>query len=893
MQQSLKYSIITTIVVLWLPVVAIGATRSFSHPERIHYDAQCLTIDGQDVFLYSGAFHYFRCPKELWSDRFEKIRAAGFNAVESYVAWNWHEPQMPAGLDDFSKVDLSELEEWLTMAEQFGFYIIIRPGPYVCAEWDNGGFPRWLLTQKPAGVEHWLRGDDPVFLAWSKHWYDAVCPLIARHQITHKSPGEPGVVLFQLENEYDYASYAHFSDQAQRNHIKALARAACDNGIDVPLFTCWTHCVRGQDDPLLREVFDSCNFYLGWNVDQMQGNVEKLRREQPDAPLMTTELQGGWFSRVGGQLSENQDGLTGAQINNLTLFAVQNGETILNYYMLFGGTNFGDRAARNITTTYDYNAPIREWGGVDERYQRVRALGAMLSEHGTRLARAISIDCDVTVDQEDVGVALRRATDGSRYLFVRTSQHSEPREGNATVREKNDGSAEWSFHYKLEPFGSKILYLPPDTTEAEKGQWLPKHAAAIERPRNLPAPVVIGSARRLRDPGPPEWKPMQSGQSLEQLGIYDSRFVFYQVRLGNHDDMSLVVEHTAGDNVMALVRGIPAQQIGGGSDVSGFALPANAKQLILLYENHGYANGGARMENRAGIFSVQLTSRSLIDTPISNWRMHEVNDVTQRPEAQSDFDDKDWAEVSVDQVGANNLVTGRTAVYRATVELTDAELQGGKTNLKIARIDDLGWVYVNGEQVGETTDWSREYAFDVSRQLHPGRNVIAVIVQNKGGDGGLGKPTLDQQAEGTKVELESYGFPAGLEGQWWETNFDDSQWEPIALGDQAAESHSDSDTAELNWYRMKFELQPLPAGVWAPWRLQLKATGNGFLYLNGRPLGRYWQAGPQEDFFLPECWLNVGPGLKNILTLCLRPIDRGATIQSAIVRVYENYAERR
>src|SRR3954449_11955362 len=100
--------------------------------ERVTYDKQCLTIDGKDTFIFSGAFHYFRCPKELWRDRLAKMKAAGCNAVETYVAWNWHEREKPTSLDDYSKCDMSELDEFLKIAEdEFGLYTILRPGPYI------------------------------------------------------------------------------------------------------------------------------------------------------------------------------------------------------------------------------------------------------------------------------------------------------------------------------------------------------------------------------------------------------------------------------------------------------------------------------------------------------------------------------------------------------------------------------------------------------------------------------------------------------------------------------------------------------------------------------------------------------------------------------------------
>src|SRR3954469_1271529 len=124
------------LLLLVATTTSFAAERNFPHPDRIRYDGECLTIDGKDTLIFSGAFHYFRCPKELWRDRFTKIKQAGFNAVDTYVAWNYHEPQMPSGVDDYSKIDLTELIDWMKMAhEEFGLYTIIRPGPYICAEW--------------------------------------------------------------------------------------------------------------------------------------------------------------------------------------------------------------------------------------------------------------------------------------------------------------------------------------------------------------------------------------------------------------------------------------------------------------------------------------------------------------------------------------------------------------------------------------------------------------------------------------------------------------------------------------------------------------------------------------------------------------------------------------
>ncbi|MGO8698443.1 MAG: beta-galactosidase [Limisphaerales bacterium] len=867
--------------------------REFPHPDRIRYDSHCLTIDGKDVFIYSGAFHYFRCPKELWRDRFRTIKEAGFNTVETYVAWNWHERQMPSGLNDFSKINLTDLDVWLTTAEEFGLYVIIRPGPYICAEWDTGGYPQWLLTKKPKEPlrdRAWLRTDDPVYLDWCRHWYQAVCPVIARHQLTRQAPGRTGIILFQLENEYDYAA---LPADIMLNQVKALATVARAQGIDIPLFTCWTHPVRGDADPLIRQVFDSCNFYPRWDVNGIAGDIKKLRREQPDAPLMTTELQGGWFSQVGGALSENQEGVTASQINNLTLFAIQNGDTLLNYYMLFGGTNPGDWGARDLTTSYDYNAPIREWGGVGERYQRVRALAAMLRDHGARLARSETVDCEVNVPQSDVTVAERRAPDGARYFFVRTSQHEQPRDGTARLTEK-DASQHWaaSFQYHLEPFGAAVLYLPPGVEDTGAGEWLPKPAPAMERPNDLPGAVTITTARTRTDPGPARWKPVVPQQDLADAGIYDSGFVFYRTEISNAISTNLMAGYTAGDDVVASVNGAVVTRAAGSSSRSTFLLPPGRSEVRLLYENRGHPNGGAGMEAPTGILELQMTAgRAGAGRPISGWRMREVESIKDRPEVSPEFKDDDWAAVAVENVEANNLPAGSNAVFRAGIDLTEADLKEGKKVLNLGRVDDLGWVYVNGKSVGHTTDWSRSYSFDVTSQLHPGRNVIAVIVQNLDGAGGLGAPLMAEESDSTPVAGASFGRPAGVEQKWWRSGLNDKRWTSISLGDAA--SSAGQPNAALTWYRMNFEVPAVKPDVWVPWRLRLKANGNGFLYLNGHELGRYWQAGPQHDFFLPECWMKFGGKGANVLTVSLRPGDKGAAILSATVEPYAEFAEKR
>lgn len=742
---SSKFSLAAILCLFVAASIRADGPRPFPDPSRIRYDAQCLTIDGKDTFIYSGAFHYFRCPKELWRDRFQKIKDAGFNAVETYTPWSWHEREMPKSTDDFSRITgLQDLDDWLTMAEEFGFYIIVRPGPYICAEWDNGGLPLWLTALKtpvaPLHKNGWMRSDDPVYLAWTKHWFDAVCPIIAKHQITRKAPGRPGVILVQVENEYDVAK---FSDETKVAQLKALAQYARADGIDVPLITCWTKQVRGSSDPVLRQIFDCCNFYPRWNVvKELEPHIDELRREQPDAPLATTELQGGWLSVVGGKLSDRQDGLTAAQIQNLTLFAWQMGQTITNYYMLFGGTNFDDWGGRNITTTYDYDAPIRENGGVGDRYQRVWALGRMIREHGSRLVRSQLVEIDAKTTDGDVKIAERRAPDGSRYFFVRTDNHRAPRAGAAEVTER-DGT-KFSFNYNLEPFGSLVLYLPPGERDARKGEWLPRPAPAITRPGNLPSPVVITEAERLSDPLPSRWTPLENDELIEAHGVLGSHFVYYKIPVTS--GAAVTIEVQPGDAVIASVAGkiLPGVVSKDKGHIT-FTVPPDAKALIALHENLGHWNGPKGMETGGtyGILSI-------------------------------------------------------------------------KGNNKNAPIE-----FAQGGALGK----EREFGEALSR------------AEGQLGDG----------------------------------------WTAVRIGSDAAPAPD----ALLTWYRMQCELPAGKPGAWVPWHLHLEANGNGFIYVNGRCLGRYWQAGPQHDFYIPETWLHFGDGEANTIVLNLRPLEKGVNVRSA------------
>jgi hypothetical protein len=882
--------------------------RVFSHPDRLRYDSQCFTIDGKDTFLFAGAFQYFRCPKELWSDRFDKIKAAGFNAVETVVPWNMHERAMPASVDDYSQIDLKDLEDWLTMAEARGLYVILRPGPYICAEWDCGGFPQWLLTKRPTGYRGlWLRSDEPSFIAWSNHWFHAVDQIAVKHQLTHRARGTFGIILYQLEDEYGH----HQPYDVEVRYLHALGKQAMDDGIDVPLFTCWTEVVRGSTDPILRQMYDTCNLYPRFDVDSIAGKIAQLQRQQPDVPLQTTELQGGWFSRPGeaGSLSQSWtdviDTVSPAQIQNLTLYAIEKGDRAMCYYMLVGGTNFGDLAPLGITTSYDYSAPIREIGSVGEKYSRVAAIGAMLKEHGERLARASAVACAYTIDQNDVTLAARKATDGSLYLFLRTRQHSAPRRGHFKIELLDKSAVNIESTYDLEPFGSKIFQyvsgrLPGDP---HPGPYLVdclqnRGLVTAKRPTDgLPTTVKLTRALTKPDAGPVQWQPLKGGQTLEQMGIYDRRFVFYRTHLDVEGGVAalgklptLSIDAPSRDYLLASVNG----EIDPAINCPGAYLMTKSREgtntIEILYENAGQRVGGAGMEQMAGMRKIDhlVTVGSIV-----NWRMANITppkgqfQPERLKEVAEDFRDADWTELGIEpNSGGTRTAGNQIAVFRGRIGVTAEQVKVGDLFVQVAGRFDEAWVFVNGRKVGEGRQ--RDGTFTVpATGLHDGANTIAAVIRDQQGRGGLGVVNLlarDSKVPGLPIQIGTES--AGFAEQWWNTDLDDARWKSQAV-DQPAES-----AQGLQWSRLKFQLPPLKKGIWVPWVARLTTTGNGFLYVNGHPLGRYWQVGPQHDFFLPECWMNFGPGKTNVLATCLRSVDgRPVSITSAEIVPVDQVAE--
>ncbi|WP_371478134.1 beta-galactosidase family protein [Kitasatospora sp. NBC_00315] len=382
----------------------------------LQIDAEGFRLDDKPFRILSGGLHYFRVHPEQWADRLRKARLMGLNTVETYVPWNLHEPRpgefrMDSGLD---------LPAFLDLAAQEGLHVLLRPGPYICAEWEGGGLPSWLLTEPDIR----LRTQDPRYVRAVESYFGQLLPPLLPYLATRGGP----VLAVQLENEYG----AYHQDPAHLGHLATVLRTC---GIDVPLFTCDqpADLAQGSVDGIL----STANF--GSRAAQ---NLVELRAHRPTGPLMCSEFWIGWFDRWGGRHVVRDASDAAASLDELLAAGAS-----VNFYMFHGGTNFGftngandKHTYRPTVTSYDYDAPLDEAGDPTEKYTAFReviakyaavpdepvpargdklavpgirlALSAPLLPHASALGTAVLSEQPMTLEElgQDFGFVLYETT---------------------------------------------------------------------------------------------------------------------------------------------------------------------------------------------------------------------------------------------------------------------------------------------------------------------------------------------------------------------------------------------------------------------------------------------------------------------------------------------------
>lgn len=309
-------------------------------------------LDGSPHRILSGAIHYFRVHPDQWADRIDKARRMGLNTVETYVAWNLHAPR-PGEWRSEGGLDLARFLDTVAAA---GMHAIVRPGPYVCAEWDNGGLPPWLFTDRGTGV----RTSEPTYMKAVDEYLRRVYDVVVPRQVDRGGP----VILVQIENEYG----AYGDDSA---YLEALVAITHEAGITVPLTTV------DQPEPEMLERGSLPGLHKTASFgSRSPERLTTLRRYQPTGPLMCSEYWNGWFDSWGSDHRTSDPVRSAADLDDLLATGAS-----VNLYMFHGGTNFGLTSGADdkgtyepVVTSYDYDAPLDESGHPTEKYHAFRSV---------------------------------------------------------------------------------------------------------------------------------------------------------------------------------------------------------------------------------------------------------------------------------------------------------------------------------------------------------------------------------------------------------------------------------------------------------------------------------------------------------------------------------------
>ncbi|KAI7790168.1 putative beta-galactosidase-1-like protein 2 [Triplophysa rosa] len=318
--------------------------------EGLSANATHFTLEGVPFRILGGSIHYFRVPRAHWRDRLLKLKACGLNTLTTYVPWNLHEPER--GVYVFHEE--LDLEAYVRLADELGLWVILRPGPYICAEWDLGGLPSWLLQDKQMKLRTTYSG----FTTAINSYFDKLMPKIVPLQFKRGGP----VIALQVENEY--GSYAK-DDQ----YMSFIKEALLSQGISELLLTSDNRegLKCGGVDGVLQAV----------NLQKLSyGDVQHLAELQPQKPLLVMEYWSGWFD-VWGEPHHVFD----AQEMISTVRELLDRGVSINFYMFHGGTSFGFMNGaidfgtyKPQTSSYDYDAPLTESGDYTVKYHLLRNL---------------------------------------------------------------------------------------------------------------------------------------------------------------------------------------------------------------------------------------------------------------------------------------------------------------------------------------------------------------------------------------------------------------------------------------------------------------------------------------------------------------------------------------
>jgi beta-galactosidase len=334
-------------------VLFIFCSFSTTNAQRFKTEKDKFLLDGKPFQMISGEIHPARVPKEYWRHRILMAKAMGCNTIAAYIFWNYHETS--PGNFDF-KSENRDIAQFLKICKEEGMWVLFRPGPYVCAEWDFGGIPPYLLKIPDIKV----RCMDSRYMKPVENYLTKIAALIKPFLVTNGGP----VLMVQIENEY--GSYGN-----DKNYLEALRKIWLKNGIDVLFYT------ADGATPFMLEAGNIDGCVIGLDSGSNEGDFEQAKKRNPNVPAFSSETYPGWLTHWGEKWARPDT----TDLLKEVKFLLDNNKSF-NFYVIHGGTNFGFSAGANSggkgyepdLTSYDYDAPINEQGQPAPKYFALRNL---------------------------------------------------------------------------------------------------------------------------------------------------------------------------------------------------------------------------------------------------------------------------------------------------------------------------------------------------------------------------------------------------------------------------------------------------------------------------------------------------------------------------------------
>ncbi|WP_162852801.1 beta-galactosidase [Dinghuibacter silviterrae] len=842
----------------------------------IDFDKKGFLIHGRRTFIVSAGIEYARVPHQLWSDRLLRLRRAGFNCVEIYTFWNWHEPH--EGQFDF-KGD-HDLDAFLKLVHRMDMYAIVRVGPYYCAEWDNGGYPLWLRF-KP-GVR--VREPNAPFEKYAGRFFDRLIPIVAANQVNHGG----SVILVQLENEHNLG----WGTAMPNTYFTFLKDKAVSLGIQVPYFFSGLH---HDSDPA--------------------GDRPSLDDPTRPNPWMSTEFWCVWYNGYG---STEKDARTYAY---RTWKIIARGGNGYNYYMAHGGSNFGYTNNDEDAASYDYGAAVGQGGDLRPVYYAMKraalfarsfqdilenstagAGGYRVSPAG-RIRFADTLPPTVEAYTLNPGIRLDSCEGRILTLVHQGKEVTIVTYGDPGSRIRLDfslpqGPLRIDTTVSTEPFtcgfpGVRVLVMNGDWADRT---WVVGHdlvvgpryvgrmtADSLETEDTLGAPVAPvwvyteGAVRAWKagaptatpavahiTPGPWEGadarSPLKTAPMSKASAVAAAQMASAPApeQMGSDGDLTAdawystkVFAPSAGPYTLLVQGADRATAFLDGKPIDSFNIKDGQIPLVLgkgphdleIFTAHDGRDklagflGPIDKADRKGLFGQAL----LVKGPppfheLQGWRMVKATDMKQGPPkdmgepytiGQDAFDKKQgfgWFQVDLPDPAAPTI------------------------RLDFASVDENATVFINGRRVYRHEGWNEPFSVTIDHADTLARPVrLSVFVENYSNEGGIDKP-VREGALSAPVLVTGWRMQGGTGLR--------PQWRPKARPAARATTRPTAQATAVPgtpcWWRTTFDASPDPALVW---RIIPKGLGHGSIWVNGHHLGRYPEKIPVEGLFVPSCWL--------------------------------------